>query len=300
MAFRSGTVAVVGRPNVGKSTLMNQIVGEKVAITSTKPQTTRKSTLGVANRPGAQLVFIDTPGIHEPKTKLAKTMVDEAIQIVDEADCVLLVVDVSQPPTPEDERIVEIVNARKHSRIIVALNKMDHLRPEKVVAHFEAFESLTSGSEMMYTNALTGENIDKLVDMLIAKLPEGEAMFADPEFYTNQTIRVMAAELIREKALHHTREEVPHGIAVSIDFWEDADPGAARPLTRIEATIFVERRSQRPILIGHGGRMLKEIGQEARKDIEKLLGNQVYLGLYVKVKENWRDRPQDWKDVGLL
>lgn len=298
MAFRSGTVAVVGRPNVGKSSLMNHIVGEKVAITSSKPQTTRKSTLGVANRPGAQIVFIDTPGIHEPKTKLAKAMVDQSVQIVDESDCVLLVVDVSQLPTMEDERIVQILKARGLGRVVVALNKMDHLRPERVVAHYEAFESLTSDAVMMYTNALTGENVDKLVDLLIAKLPEGEALYPDAEFYTNQTIRDMAAELIREKALHHTREEVPHGIAVAIESWEDADPAAAKPLTRIEATIFVERKSQRPILIGHGGRMLKEIGQEARKDIEKLLGNHVYLGLYVKVKENWRDRPQDWRDVG--
>ncbi len=299
MAFRSGTVAVVGRPNAGKSTLMNFVVGEKVAITSPKPQTTRKSILGVANKPGAQIVFRDTPGIHEPHTKLAKKMVDEGVQTVDECDVVLFVVDVSNPPSTEDRRIAELLRQRGMNRVVVALNKMDRLRAEHVVANYEAYEALTQPAEMMYTNAVTGENIDKLLVMLIVKLPEGDPLYPDPDFYTNQSTRDMAAELIREKALRHTREEVPHGIAVNIDSWEDADPATEKPLTRIEATIFVERKSQKPILVGHDGRMVRQIGQEARKDIEKLLGNQVFLGLYVKVKENWRDRPQDWRDVGV-
>lgn len=299
MAFRAGTVAVVGRPNVGKSTLMNFIVGDKVAITSSKPQTTRRRIIGVANKPGAQLVFFDTPGIHQPRTKLGKKMVDEAIQTIDECDAVLFVTDVSQLPTDEDKRIAGILRQRGMERVVVSLNKMDHLRPENVVAHYDAFESLVAPAEMMYTNALTGENIDKLLQMLIQKLPEGEPLYPDPDFYTDQTIREIAAELIRERALAHTREEVPHGIAVAIDRWEDADPSASKPVTRIEATLYVERKSQKPILIGHRGRMLKLIGQEARQEIEQLIGQQVYLGLHVKVREGWRDRPHFWREIGL-
>lgn len=299
MGFRAGTVAVIGRPNVGKSTLMNFIVGDKVAITSSKPQTTRKTVIGVANKPGAQLVFIDTPGIHQPRTKLAKKMADEAIQTIDECDAVLFVVDVSHPPLEEDKRIATILRQRGMNRVVVALNKMDHLRPENVISHYEGYESLVEPAEMMYTNALTGENIDKLLSMLIHKLPEGEPLYPDPDFYTDQSMRDMAAELIRERALAHTREEVPHGIAVSIERWEDADPTAAKPITRIEATIYVERKSQKPILIGREGRMLKQIGQEARQEIEKLVGQQVYLGLHVKVREGWRDMPHFWREIGL-
>jgi GTP-binding protein Era len=300
MAFRCGVVAVVGKPNVGKSTLMNTIVGEKVAIVSSKPQTTRKPIIGIANRKGSQLVFHDTPGIHQPNSPLGKALVDAAVQALDQCDAVLFVVDVSRSPDSEDERIARLLKDRKIRNVVVALNKMDRLRPEHVVSNFDAYEAMLEGAETMYTNAMTGENVDKLLELLVQALPEASPIYDDPDYYTSQTVRELASELIREKALQHTKEEVPHGIAVRIDSWAEADPAAAKPLTRIEATIFVERKSQKPILIGHEGKMLKKIGSLARAEIEKLLGTKVYLGLFVKVREGWRQNPGDWREVGLL
>ncbi|MER3461839.1 MAG: GTPase Era [Armatimonadota bacterium] len=174
------------------------------------------------------------------------------------------------------------------------------LRPEHVREHYAACEALSAPSELIYTNALSGENIDKLVDLLVARLPEGAALYDDPDLYTTQTQREMAAELIREQVLIATREEVPHGVAVVLESWEDADLADEKPVTRICAAIIVERKSQKPILIGRGGSMLKRIGSEARKEIERIIGNQVYLELFVKVRKNWRDRPALLREYGVL
>lgn len=298
--MKCGVVAIVGKPNVGKTTLMNYIVGEKVGIVSPRPQTTRTSIVGIANRPGAQIVFRDTPGIHKPKTKLGAVMVEKAIATLHEADVVLFVVDVSRMPNEEDQRIAELLRLHTSAPRVVALNKMDRLRPEYVREHYEAYETLTAPSEMLYTNALSGENVPKLVDILIKHLPQRKPMYDDPDLYTTQTLREMAAELIREQVLLATREEVPHGVAVALESWEDADPADAKPITRISAAIVVERKSQKPILIGRGGAMLKRIGSAARKEIERLVGNQVYLELFVKVRENWRDRPALLREYGVL
>lgn len=299
MAFRCGTVAVIGKPNVGKSTLMNFLVGEKVSITSSRPQTTRLPLLGVANVPGAQVLFLDTAGIHQAHTKLGKVIVDTAIQTLLDADAILWVVDVSKSPDTEDKWIAQILKEHKLKNVVVALNKMDRLRPEYVQAHYDAYCALGGDAEVMYTNAMVGENLQLLLEKLIRTLPEGDPKFEDPDYFTNQTVRDMAGELIREKALQNTREEVPHGIAVRIDNWEDPDVADSNPLTKIEATLFCERESQKPILIGNHGAMLQKIGTAARHEIEKLIGTRVFLGLHVKVDDKWRDRPGRWREIGI-
>lgn len=298
--MKCGVVAVVGKPNVGKTTLMNHIVGAKVGIVSPRPQTTRTTIVGIANRPGAQIIFRDTPGIHKPKTKLGAVMVESAIGTLHDADVVLFVVDVSRMPNVEDKRIAELIHLHASAPRVVALNKMDRLRPAHVREHYEAYEKLTQQSEMLYTNALSGENVPQLVEMLVECLPEGLPLYDDPDLYTTQTQREMAAELIREQVLIATREEVPHGVAVVIESWEDADPADEKPITRISAAMVVERKSQKPILIGRHGSMLKRIGTQARKEIERIVGNQVYLELFVKVRENWRDRPALLREYGIL
>jgi len=299
MAFRSGSVAILGRPNAGKSTLMNYIVGQKVAIVSNKPQTTRRTLLGVANRPGAQIAFYDTPGIHEPHSKLGKVMVDFAVQTLPDADAALFVVDVSKPPTDEDKHIARILKDFGFERVVVVLNKMDRLRPEYVQSNYDEYEELTKPARMMMTSAITGENLNKVLDLLVPLLPEGQPLFDDPDFYTSQTVRDMASELIREQVLHNTREEVPHGVAVQIEEWQDPQHGDLKGITRISALIVVERESQKPILIGKKGQMLKKIGTAARAQIESLIGAHVFLELFVKVGEHWRDSSVRLKELGL-
>ncbi len=299
MSFRCGVVAVIGKPNVGKSTLLNQLVGEKVAITSQRSQTTRLPILGILNIQGAQILFQDTAGIHQAHTKLGKVIVDAAIQSLLDADVVLWVVDVSKAPDEEDKKISKIISENKIPNVILALNKMDRLRPEYVEAHYNAYQQLAKNAEVMYTNAMVGENLDRVLKLIIPKLPKSEPVYDDPDFYTNQTMRDIVGELIREKALQNTREEVPHGIAVRIDSWVDPDVVDTNPITKIEATIFCERDSQKPILIGAKGTMLQKIGTAARQEIEKLIGNKVFLSLHVKVDDRWRDRPGRWREIGI-
>ncbi len=300
MPFRTGTVAVVGKPNVGKSTLMNQVVGQKIAIVSNKPQTTRKTLLGVANSRDFQILFYDTPGIHQPHSKLGKLMVDSALQTLTGCDAALFVVDVSKPPNDEDKHIVRLLRDLGLERTVVALNKMDRLLPEYVQSNYDEYEALTTPAQMMMTNAMTGDNLDKVLEMLVALLPEAPPIYDDPDFYTDQAVKDMVAELVREQVLMNTREEVPHGTAVQIDSWEDPAYGAEKPLTRIAASLVVERESQKPILIGKGGAMLKKIGTAARREIERLVGSQVFLELFVKVREHWRDSPVRLKELGLI
>lgn len=299
MAFQSGIVAVVGKPNAGKSTLMNYLVGQKVAIVSNKPQTTRKALLGVANSPSSQIVFYDTPGIHQPHSTLGRAMVDSAVQSLSSADAILFVVDVSKPPSDEDKHVVRMLRDFGLERVVVALNKMDRLRPEYVQAHYDAYTQLTEPAEVMMISALTGDNVDKVLQLLLRLLPEGPPIYDDPEFYTDQTVRDMAAELIREQVLHNTREEIPHSVAVHIDNWEEPEFGT-EGVTRISASIIVERESQKPILIGKGGSMLKKVGTAARSQIERLLGSHIFLELFVKVREHWRDSPVRLKEFGLV
>lgn len=287
---RAGYVAVVGRPNVGKSTLVNALIGHKVAIVSKKPQTTRRRVLGILSNAEAQILFVDTPGVHQPRQALNKYMMREVDAALADCDAILFVVDVSVAPTDEDKRVAEMIRPLPMPKLL-ALNKSDRLDPVNVMAHTEQYERLLGEPSIrpetdrwMLTSGTRGDNLDKMRAMLIAQLPVGPE-FYPAEQYTDQTERVLAAEFVREQTLHFLNQEVPHAIAVAIDEYAERENGAVY----IAATIFVERSSQKGILIGSGGQMLKKIGAEARKAIEQELETRIFLELWVKVRERWRD-----------
>ena len=281
--YRSGFVAVIGKPNVGKSTLMNAYVGQKIAIVSEKPQTTRRRILGILTRPDAQIIFVDTPGIHQPKHKLGEFMVETAARAIPDADLVCFMVDVSEMPTAEDHQIAELL--RKHCRapVILVLNKMDLLPPDRVQPHTEAYFQLVEHEAWMMISATRGDNRGKLLEMIIERLPFGPQYYP-PDQVTDQTERAIAAELVREQVLRFTHQEVPHSVAVAIEEWAER----REDLTYIGATIYVEKESQKGILIGAKGAMLKRIGRAAREELQRLLGHKVYLELWVKVRKKWR------------
>jgi GTP-binding protein Era len=285
---KSGFVALIGRPNVGKSTLMNTLLGQKVAIVSPRPQTTRNRILGILTRPGFQIIFVDTPGIHRPKHQLGKYMVATAQSAIPDADVILFMVDVSVLPTPEDQEIARLIMQRETGApILLVLNKMDRLTPDKVEAHCDAYWSLdaTDGwyQDWMMTRATTGDNLDKLLDQILAALPNGPRYYPGDQV-TDQTERQVAAELVREQVLRFTHQEVPHSVAVVVEEFK----ARSETLTYVGANIFVERNSQKGIIIGKKGAMLQQIGAAARNQIERLTGTQVYLELWVKVSEDWR------------
>jgi len=285
--FRAGFVAVIGKPNVGKSTLINYFVGRKVSIVSPRPQTTRRRILGIAHLPNAQIVFVDTPGIHKPKHKLGEQMVEAAIGSLPDADLILFVCDVSRPPNEEDKQIAEILQKEARVPIILVLNKMDRLPPDKVKPHTEAYWQLVpQHAEWMMTNAVKGHNCDKLLNLILQHLPSNPPFFP-PDQITDQPARLFAAEIIREKVLLNTYQEVPHGIGVAIERWEERPNG----ILAVAATIYVERESHKGIVIGEGGKMLKKIGRQAREELELWLNRRIYLELWVKVRERWRDQP---------
>ena len=290
---RSGFVAVIGKPNVGKSTLMNAYLGQKVAIVSEKPQTTRWRIRGILTRPDAQIIFVDTPGIHQPKHKLGEFMVETATRAIPDADVILFVVDVSEMPTAEDEQIARLIEKYGRAPVILALNKADLLPPEQVIPHTDAYFKLVRHEDWMLVSATRGDNRDKLLDMIIAHLPEGPRYYPEDQI-TDQSVRTIAAELIREQVLHFTHQEVPHAVAVVVEDFKERSPN----LTYISATIYVEKDSQKGIIIGKEGRMLKRIGQAARREIEALLGTQVYLDLWVKVRKKWRRREEELRRLG--
>ncbi|NPA31604.1 MAG: GTPase Era [Chloroflexi bacterium] len=284
-SFRAGFVAVAGRPNVGKSTLINALVGQKIAAVSPKPQTTRKRQLGILTTERGQIVFVDTPGIHKPVHKLGQALNEEARQALADADVVLFVVDASRPPTPEDEMVARHIRALEEPRpVILALNKADLVSGDQRAAQEALYAPLVPDAERVWISALTGENLPALLNRLFALLPPGPP-FYDPDQVTDLYERDIAADLIREAALQHLRDEVPHSIAVRIDEYKERESGAAY----IAATLFVERDSQKGIVIGRKGSMLKQIGITARKAIEEMSGRRVYLDLRVKVRKNWRN-----------
>jgi GTP-binding protein Era len=291
---KSGFVAIVGKPNVGKSTLVNAYVGAKIAIVSSKPQTTRRVIRGILTRPDAQVIFVDTPGIHKPRHKLGSVMVEAATRAINEVDVVVFLTDGSRLPTDEDTRIGRLLNERCRVPVLLALNKMDLLKPADVQQITEAHWALAKHADWMRLSATRGENLDQLLRQILARLPEGPPLYPADQV-TDQTLQAIAAELIREQVLQHTRQEVPHSVAVAIEQWEDR----RADLTHITATIYVERESQKAIVIGAGGALLKEIGQNARAEIELWVGHQVYLELWVKVWEKWREREQSLRELGL-
>jgi GTP-binding protein Era len=283
--FKSGFVAVLGRPNVGKSTLINQLLGTKIAATSPWPQTTRKAQMGILSQENAQIVFVDTPGFHNPIHKLGEKMVQEVIRTLDECDLVLFLVDISQNPTDEDHLLAQtLLTTRSSATIILALNKAD-LNPNDLnEANKQLYQEFIPSSEAIIISSTEGENIDKLVNSIVSFLPAGPPFFPEDQL-TDLYEREIAADLIREALLFNLRAEVPHSIAVRIDEYKDRD----EKITYIAATLFVERDSQKGIVIGQGGEKLKKIGTDARQKIEELIGRKVFLKLRVKVRKNWRN-----------
>jgi GTP-binding protein Era len=290
---RSGFVALVGKPNVGKSTLMNAFLGQKIAIVSPKPQTTRTRILGILTRPDAQVVFVDTPGVHQPHHKLGEFMVQTAAQAIADSDVVLLLVDASELPSQEDHQLAELVSHSAEGVVILGLNKMDLLSPALVKEHVETYLDLIQFQDWMLLSATRGDNLDLLLERIIAALPLGPQYYPE-EQVSDQQLRTLAAELIREQVLNFTHQEVPHSVAVQVQRFEEREK---RPVY-IEAHIFVERDSQKGIIIGRGGRMLKEIGQAARQEIEDLLARRVYLDLWVKTRYKWRRDEQEVRRLG--
>lgn len=309
MSFKSGLVAVVGQPNVGKSTLVNAMVGQKVSIVSSKPQTTRRRVIGIANGPDYQVAFIDTPGIHEPHTKLGRTMVEQARASLADVDAILAVVDGSRRPDEWDKQIASMVRvaagieteANKGKQqspstpsvpIILCLNKMDLLKPEFVVQNTEEFSNLFCSSHWMMTTATKGDNVEKLLQMILEGIPNGEPMFPSDEF-TDQSARFIVAEIVRERVLLATRQEVPHATATHVERWEEREDGSLE----IDVEVVVEKASQRAILLGRQGRFIKQVGIDARAEIEALLDRHIYLNLHVVVREGWRQNPRMLREL---
>lgn len=295
MSNKSGFVTIIGRPNVGKSTLLNQILGQKIAITSDKPQTTRKRIRGIHTTGQGQIVFIDTPGVHKPLYKLGEFLLDEAKVAVPDADLVLFLVDAQEPPGRGDEWIVKNLLDIKIP-IIMVVNKVDRVkdlqtREENVMAYKTLFKE---NIPIVKISAKTGRNVDTLIKNIYRKLPKGVNLFPDDDT-TDQTVREIAEEIIREKVLINTHDEVPHSIAVVIDKFEEKDT-----LNKIIATIYVEHDSQKGIIIGKQGQMLKKIGQSAREEIEKLDEKKVFLDLQVKIQKDWRKKDKALKSFGFV
>jgi GTP-binding protein Era len=293
--MKSGFVSLVGRPNAGKSTLLNRFVGQKVAIVSDKPQTTRHRIIGVHNGPDHQIVFIDTPGIHKPMHRMNRRMVDTATDTLREADVVVLVVDATVKPGTGDEFVVELLKRSKAS-VILALNKVDAVHKPRLLPMMQRYAAVMPFKAIVPISALTGDGERDLIREIVAALPDGEPLYPD-DYLTDQTERGLTAEIIREKVLHNTRDELPYTTAVIIDKFEE--PSGPKGLTRIFASILVENDSQKPIVVGKGGEMIKRIGTEARQDIERMLDGRVYLELHVKVRTDWRDDERLLDEMGL-
>ena len=295
MKHRAGFVAILGRPNAGKSTLLNALMGTKLAIVGPRPQTTRTAIQGVLKLPGAQIVFVDTPGIHESSTLLNKRMMDQVRASAD-ADVVLFLVDATARFNDEDKGAVDLVK-KTGAPAIAVFNKIDNLREKaKLLELIERYRGMHDFAAYVPISALKGDGVDLLRKEILARIPEGPALYPK-DHLTDQQERFLAAEIIREKVLHLTRQEVPHAVAVMIENWEDT-PG----LVRIAATIYIERPGQKAILIGAGGALLKKIGTLARREIETLVGKKVFLQTFVKVRPNWRQDPEflaatDWRGM---
>ncbi|MDB8851612.1 GTPase Era [Peptostreptococcus anaerobius] len=295
MTYKSGFVSIVGRPNVGKSTLMNDMVGEKIAIMSDKPQTTRNTIQAVYTDEEAQIVFMDTPGIHKPKNKLGEMMVKSASDAFKNVDSIIFVVDDSRTIGKGDSMIIE--NLKKTSTpVFLVINKIDKIdNKEDLFEMIRMYDDLNVFKEIIPTSAIKGSNIDSLIKVIKRNLNEGPKYFPD-YMVTDQPERVLVSELIREKVLHYTNDEVPHGVAIEIEKMKERK---GKDLIDISAVIYCERNSHKGIIIGKQGKKLKGIGKSAREEIEFLLGTKVNLQIWVKVKENWRNLPNYISDFGL-
>ena len=291
--FKSGFVSIIGRPNVGKSTFMNKVLGQKVAIMSDKPQTTRNKIQGVYTKDKAQMIFIDTPGIHKPKHQLGEHMMKVARNTLRETEVILFIINAAEEIGRGDEFIIDILKNTK-TPIILVLNKIDLIHPDELIKQIEVYKDKLEFSDVVPISALQGNNIDRLLSVIESHLPEGP-MYYPEDRITDHPEHFIVSELIREKALHKLSQELPHAIGVEVLKMKGDDEGGK---VKVEALIYVERESQKGMVIGKGGKMLKEIGREARKDIENLLGSKVYLELWVKVQKDWRNKPTFIRSLG--
>ncbi len=290
--FKSGFVAIIGRPNVGKSTFMNKVLGQKVAIMSDKAQTTRNKVQGVLTTEQSQIIFIDTPGIHKPKHMLGDYMMKVAKNTLREVDAILFMVNVEESIGRGDEFIIELLKNNR-TPIFLVLNKIDKIHPDELIKEIEKYKDLLPFAEIVPISALQGNNVDHLVKVIEGYMPEGP-MYYPKDQISDHPEEFIVAELIREKALHLTSQEIPHAIGVQVEKMVKE----SEERVHIEATIYIERESQKGIIIGKQGSMLKKIGQLARKDIEMLLGSKVYLELWVKVQKDWRNKPNFIRQIG--
>ena len=292
--FRAGYVALVGRPNAGKSTLLNRLVGEKIAAVSNKPQTTRHKIKGVVTRDDAQIVFIDTPGVHKPGYLLNRRMMSAVHDAILSVDLLVLMRDASVSTGNGDRFVLDLVKQADKPAILV-LNKIDKIREKaELLPLIESYAQEFEFSEIVPVSALKGDALDNLLDQIARHLPEGEPIFGEDEL-TDQSLRMMVAEMVREKILMTTGEEIPYVTAVVTEVFDETDPD----LVRIFCAIYVERASQKKIIIGKQGSRLKDVGTRARMDMERLLGKKVFLKLFVKVVEDWRNRERDLDEIGV-
>jgi GTP-binding protein Era len=290
-AHKSGFVAIVGRPNAGKSTLVNRLVGQKIAIVTSKPQTTRNRIQGIVSRENAQVVLIDTPGLHDAKTALNKQMMREVAAALEGIDVLVLMVDATTETRAHVDNLVMDKSKRFAGKTILVLNKIDKLPRPKLAPMLEAFGKAQDFAAIVPISAMKGEGCDALMEEVIKLLPEGAAYFPEDQV-TDQPERFLASEIVREKAIALTYHEVPHALAVTVEKWEETPR-----MLRIEMTLAVERASQKKILIGRKGDMLKKIGTQARIELEDILNSKIYLGLFVKVAENWRENPMAVREL---
>ncbi len=280
--MRSGFIGIVGRPNVGKSTLLNAILGEKIAITTDKPQTTRNAIRGIYTKDDLQMIFIDTPGIHKPRNKLGEYMTSAATNTFEEVDAIIFIVDEALSKGPGDKFILDLLKRTETPKILV-INKMDKIAPDEFAEIYSEYEEQGVFSEILGTSAIDGTGVQKVIDAAAQFMEEGPMYFPE-DVITEDPVRFVASEIIREKILMYLQDEVPHGVAVEIESFEEEEN-----LTRIGAIIYCDRKSHKGMIIGKGGRKLKGIGKSAREEMEALLGTKVFLQTWVKVKENWRD-----------
>jgi GTP-binding protein Era len=293
--MKFGHVSFLGRPNAGKSTLLNRLVGSKLAIVSDKPQTTRTRILGVKNYEDAQVVYLDTPGIHRPLHRMNVRMVDTAVDTIHEVDVLGLVVDVSEPPGHGDQFMIDLIK-KSEAPVFLILNKIDLLRKSKLLPIIDRCQKLADFAEIIPLSAVTGDNVDRLERAIIGRLPDGEARYP-PDYLTDQPERVFAAEIVREQLLRFTHAEIPFSSAVIMDRFEEPEPPSR--LMRLYCTIVVERESQKPIVVGRGGEMIKKIGTAAREELERFFKTKVFLDLHVRVKAEWREDDHVLSDIGL-
>lgn len=294
--MKSGFVSIIGRPNVGKSTMLNQVLGQKIVIATDKAQTTRKRIKGILTNEKGQIVFVDTPGIHKPINKFGEFLLDEAKISVPDSDLVLFIVDGSEPAGKGDKWIVENVISKTNIPVILVMNKLDKIsKEEKITENYKSYQALFEKElPVIKISAKTGKNKTKLLDMIMEYLPEGELLYPE-DIVTEESMRSIVEEIVREKILLNTKEEIPHSVAIKVDRYEESED-----IDRIYANIFCETKSQKGILIGKNGSLLKKIGTEARLDVENIVEKKVFLALQVKIEKDWRKNDKVLKNFGYI